>query len=1800
MAEQQDYFAKVYAESSDEDKQALDQKDSSFLRELQYGFEKSTFMGADAARLAEASTGDRTIQEIEAERLAKINAKFGELSQESKESWTAFGGEILGEVIDPTLLALGPVGLAAKGAKIGKLGQRAYSTAYGAGLFGSDAALEIAARGEDVTASGVALATILGGVGGSFVKPLVKGGDEVATGVKTVQPSKVTESEDIAVKEILAEVDGSNPSLIGALEDVPNIGAKIADATATRQRYREEYVKFKGKQAGALSKSELDDLRLARDKAKLFTQSLPEQMRKNSEIISDSLIETTDKLSKNGMLNVNTIGRVLTRPLLGAGIGYGAGVTNQLVSEEDTVSPLAFMTVGLLGGQLSKKILKTDYSTNVKEEGLKSLQDLNKNLVKAQVNVLGSGTTAARLNSFGGDVSAFGKTLLAQRGADLKGVATVSVEEAKDIAIQDLTNVFDIRMMELGGLGDDSKALREAAWKYSENFVDEGDLAIQGFNKAQISTIKQISEASKSIVNTVSSEADSVGIKFTRLEDYALPQMHDAKKMAGARDLAIEAYTDGFAKQRLADAKAARLLKNPKADVSTLKISEKDLISAREAATTYVDDNINLGYSGTERNKTWQSEGAPDLSDYRLRLTPLAKHFEKDRKFTDFEARKAIQDFLVQDVSEIIPNYVNTSMPNIEFARAFGARGDAIFQLKRSIQLEAQAGKKAAGSDGKLYKLAEKVRAEKIKNIHNSVDMYFGTYGSQSSRATSEAATSTLSLMTMMGNMTMLTKVTLDSVGDLVQPFVNSGFSSSLRGKARTNSKELTDFAESTGFAKRDVLSQELRALSLDKNTAGSKVQNFAAKTNEAFFKVIGLGKLTSYARRFAYNTGIENAFDIAQEVSAKGMTQTVFNKAKALGLTDDYIQTLQKFKNVDEAFDDKNGRRILNIAGIKASDRDALIPQVGNRLGFSQSKDPLIRSLGQFLSWAQAKTTQTNALVQRIEDGDAALAARALGSLVVYDGLITLKQYFNDPTGKYLDEDVDSFTEKLVTREQLGASIMQAGVSPYYLNKLVAMAARPYGSTVFSNLAPSISLIEDYAKLGTATVKNIEQGDVEGLALQYLRRVPFGKEVEDILAVTGNELKDRGAKEKEAPAGRLTTLGFNKGGEVLDVPNVPTEPDQRIDKMTGLPYDQQAGTAFVDEEDPLRRLGFKGGGEVDPLSRLGFGIGSLVSKGFAKLTGNTADASDNVFKKEFDDLTEAIDKGETPKMFKGVLPVQHASSEKSLKEFIDPSDVKDSARYPENEFGDNAVYFGEKNSPFTSTEGMYGYEPSPFLYDVEAKFDNAFVLTPQSIKELSSLVPEKQRRFGGSVADVLKSKGYDGLIIRGFDDSDKTQKIIDQAEKKDKFFYGIFQDQVVSFDPQKNKILGDPEVRKGVSGRDGNIAANMTEEDISKWQEVNKLPESKRQKQRPEIIQSLQKVLAGNKSIEEHNKLTDEVFPPSLYTKDNAPEFPTLVEVRGAVGKKTLTGGRGIIGSDVNVEEGRRVSSRLDIPAYDQRGVWAVTLHELGKGGKAFAYGQSAILKNVDFTTDPKAALDIALGQAKGTIARIEGDWVNHNPIETYQQALNLLESDEWVQVGMNPYKHSYFYDKATMKPVKSASEVIQVGPLVLARKDKGLVYADVEDFNVDLSPESIKGKKKLKDNDINIKSVSFNSGGKVLNVLKRKQYQKGSEVRSDMQRADGSTKSARGYLGPIKNKVSGGTMTEFATDMQYKGKSIDVPTMVPTQSKEAIAYMQNMEPGKGWNMEDPMAKEIINKAREHARMRIDQGKSPFYQDGE
>ena len=53
-------------------------------------------------------------------------------------------------------------------------------------------------------------------------------------------------------------------------------------------------------------------------------------------------------------------------------------------------------------------------------------------------------------------------------------------------------------------------------------------------------------------------------------------------------------------------------------------------------------------------------------------------------------------------------------------------------------------------------------------------------------------------------------------------------------------------------------------------------------------------------------------------------------------------------------------------------------------------------------------------------------------------------------------------------------------------------------------------------------------------------------------------------------------------GGEVSEIiPNAPVEPDERINKLTGIPYNEEAGTAYMDEDDPMRVLSMAKGGKV-------------------------------------------------------------------------------------------------------------------------------------------------------------------------------------------------------------------------------------------------------------------------------------------------------------------------------------------------------------------------------------------------------------------------------------------------------------------------------------------------------------------------------------------------------------------------------------------------------------------------------------------
>ena len=69
-----------------------------------------------------------------------------------------------------------------------------------------------------------------------------------------------------------------------------------------------------------------------------------------------------------------------------------------------------------------------------------------------------------------------------------------------------------------------------------------------------------------------------------------------------------------------------------------------------------------------------------------------------------------------------------------------------------------------------------------------------------------------------------------------------------------------------------------------------------------------------------------------------------------------------------------------------------------------------------------------------------------------------------------------------------------------------------------------------------------------------------------------------------------------------------------------------------------------------------------------------------------------------------------------------------------------------------------------------------------------------------------------------------------------------------------------------------------------------------------------------------------------------------------------------------------------------------------------------------------------------------------------------------------MNPFRSSYFYDKLSGSPLKSAEEVIQVGPLVFGR---GAIRAKPSDFKKD---KTMMTKTKAD------KKISFKQGGSII----------------------------------------------------------------------------------------------------------------------
>ncbi len=137
-------------------------------------------------------------------------------------------------------------------------------------------------------------------------------------------------------------------------------------------------------------------------------------------------------------------------------------------------------------------------------------------------------------------------------------------------------------------------------------------------------------------------------------------------------------------------------------------------------------------------------------------------------------------------------------------------------------------------------------------------------------------------------------------------------------------------------------------------------------------------------------------------------------------------------------------------------------------------------------------------------------------------------------------------------------------------------------------------------------------------------------------------------------------------------------------------------------------------------------------------------------------------------------------------------------------------------------------------------------------------------------------------------------------------------------------------------------------------------------------------------------------------------------------------------------IADGTPVGLRMDINAL-RKGASVVSIHQgsnTSKVGQVIGYGSVAAATDVKFSNrNQQALLKVATGEGKLPAQTMEGKYKNISPEEAYKRVTELLNDPEWIQVGVDPTRHGYFYDRANAMPVKSADELIQVGNFVLAK---------------------------------------------------------------------------------------------------------------------------------------------------------------------
>ena len=280
----------------------------------------------------------------------------------------------------------------------------------------------------------------------------------------------------------------------------------------------------------------------------------------------------------------------------------------------------------------------------------------------------------------------------------------------------------------------------------------------------------------------------------------------------------------------------------------------------------------------------------------------------------------------------------------------------------------------------------------------------------------------------------------------------------------------------------------------------------------------------------------------------------------------------------------------------------------------------------------------------------------------------------------------------------------------------------------------------------------------------------------------------------------------------------------------------------------------------------------------------------------------------------------------------------------------------------------------------------------------------------------------------------------------------------------------------------------------------------SDRFKRTEDLQQAVTDLQEGKITRDEYNAMVDQLRP--VYPYEKVPAVTTEADATYALatgkGQSPEKAAKYGLPSDT-LTQGDFAQLRLDIPSYQLHDAWVVSVHTPKStnrqvqaaydAGTVIGYESVAAMTDVTFGMNQKAAAKIAQGTAKGTIATMFGKWKPISNTAAKVRADAALKDPAWTQVGMDPFRHSYFYDRDTMQPVLKADEVIQIGPLVLAKNAEFGTDTDITGAPIAFSPRG--------GNEINAKLeqlILSDFGGAVRQYSEIEGTEKGKKIDVDL----------------------------------------------------------------------------------------------------